>query len=32
MPNLNGFDPARRIHERMPDCEILIVTEHDRRS
>jgi DNA-binding NarL/FixJ family response regulator len=29
MPNLNGFEAASRIHEQVPECEILIVTEHD---
>lgn len=31
MPHLNGFEVARCIHERMPDCGILIVTEQDSR-
>jgi len=31
MPQLNGFEVARCIHERMPDSEILVVTEHDPR-
>jgi len=29
MPHLNGFEVAASIHERVPDAEILIVTEHD---
>lgn len=29
MPNLNGFEAATEIHEKIPDCEILVVTEHD---
>ena len=29
MPNLNGFETARRIHELVPQAEILIVTEQD---
>ena len=32
MPHLNGFEVARCIHERVPQSEILIVTEHDSRS
>lgn len=32
MPHLNGFETARCIHERVPETEILIVTEHDSRS
>jgi two-component system, NarL family, response regulator NreC len=31
MPGLNGFEVAARIHEQLPDSEILIVTEHDAR-
>ena len=31
MPHLNGFEVARCIHERMPDCGILVVTEQDPR-
>lgn len=31
MPHLNGFEAARRIHEQLPDSEILVVTEHDPR-
>jgi DNA-binding NarL/FixJ family response regulator len=31
MPQLNGFEVARCIHEQMPDSEILVVTEHDPR-
>jgi DNA-binding NarL/FixJ family response regulator len=27
MPGLNGFEAAERIHERVPEAEILIVTE-----
>lgn len=29
MPDLNGFQVAKRIHERLPVSAILIVTEHD---
>jgi len=29
MPGLNGFEAAECIHERVPDVEILVVTEHD---
>lgn len=29
MPDLNGFQVARRIHQQLPDAAILIVTEHD---
>jgi CheY-like chemotaxis protein len=32
MPDLNGLDAARRIHEQVPDSQILIVTEHDSRT
>jgi CheY-like chemotaxis protein len=32
MPDMNGFEAASRIHERLPASEILIVTEHDSRS
>ena len=32
MPGLNGFEAAERIHEQVPDAEILIVTEHDSRT
>ncbi|HEY6466934.1 MAG TPA: response regulator transcription factor [Candidatus Acidoferrales bacterium] len=32
MPRLNGFETAARIHEQIPDVEILIVTEHDSRT
>lgn len=31
MPHLNGFEVARYIHERMPDCGVLVVTEQDSR-
>ena len=31
MPHLNGFEVARCIHERLPDCGILVVTEQDSR-
>lgn len=31
MPYLNGFEAARAIHERIPDAQILLVTEHDSR-
>jgi DNA-binding NarL/FixJ family response regulator len=29
MPGLNGFEAAECIHERIPEVEILIVTDHD---
>ena len=29
MPHLNGFEVARCVHERMPDCGVLVVTEQD---
>lgn len=29
MPNLNGFDAAKCIHEQVPNSEILLVTGHD---
>lgn len=32
MPGLNGFETAECIHERVPNVEILIVTEHDSRT
>jgi DNA-binding NarL/FixJ family response regulator len=32
MPHLNGLEVARRIHEQVPESEILIVTELDSRS
>ena len=32
MPGLNGFEAAERIHEQMPNTEILVVTEHDSRT
>lgn len=32
MPDLNGFQVARRIHEQVPTCEILIVSENDSRT
>lgn len=32
MPHLNGFETARCIHEKVPEAEILIVTEHDSRT
>lgn len=28
MPGLNGFEFAKCVHERLPDAEILVVTEH----
>jgi two-component system, NarL family, response regulator NreC len=31
MPGLNGFEAAKRIHEQLPNSEVLIVTEHDPR-
>ena len=31
MPDMNGFEVASTIHEQLPACEILIVTEHDAR-
>src|SRR6185312_6880288 len=32
MPGLNGFQAAGRIHEQVPEAEVLIVTEHDSRT
>ena len=32
MPHLNGFETSARIHEQIPEAEILIVTEHDART
>lgn len=32
MPGLNGFEAAGRIHQQIPDANILIVTEHDSRT
>jgi two-component system, NarL family, response regulator NreC len=32
MPDLNGFEVARRIHEQLPGCRIVMVTEHDPRT
>ena len=29
MPQLNGFEAAEHIHNRMPSSKILVVTEHD---
>lgn len=29
MPDLNGFQVAKRIHEQLPNSAIVIVTEHD---
>ena len=29
MPDMNGFQVARRIHDQLPNSAILIVTEHD---
>lgn len=29
MPQINGFEAARYIHQRMPSSKILVVTEHD---
>lgn len=29
MPGLNGFEVAKRVHDQLPDAEILVVTEHD---
>lgn len=31
MPDISGFEAARRIHEQVPHAEILIVTEQDAR-
>lgn len=31
MPCLNGFEVARSVHERIPECGILVVTEQDPR-
>ena len=32
MPHLNGFETAKCVHEKVPEAEILIVTEQDSRS
>lgn len=32
MPDLNGFQVAKRIHEQLPEAAILIVSQHDLRS
>ncbi len=32
MPDINGFQAAERIHERLPTSAILIVTENDSRA
>lgn len=32
MPGLNGFEAAEFIFEKIPNAEILIVTEHDYRT
>jgi len=29
MPNLDGFEAARRIHQNRPDAQIIFVTQHD---
>ncbi len=29
MPDVNGFEVARRIHEQLPGAKILMVTEYD---
>ena len=29
MPRLNGFEVAKTVHDRIPGCGILVVTEHD---
>jgi DNA-binding NarL/FixJ family response regulator len=29
MPNLDGFEAARRIHQSRPDAQIIFVTQHD---
>lgn len=29
MPDLNGFEATRRIHEILPETEVLILTAHD---
>jgi len=29
MPGMNGLDACRMIRESVPECEILIVTQHD---
>ncbi len=31
MPDLNGFEAAKCIHDQIPDSQILVVTEHERR-
>ena len=32
MPQMNGFEAAKRIHERVPGAQILMVSEHDSHS
>lgn len=32
MPDVNGLEAARRIHQQVPGCEILIVSENDYRT
>lgn len=29
MPRMNGLEACRKIHKKLPDSEILIVTQHD---
>jgi DNA-binding NarL/FixJ family response regulator len=31
MPNMNGLEACRKIHARAPQCEILVITQHDSR-
>jgi DNA-binding NarL/FixJ family response regulator len=29
MPRMNGLEACRRIRQSVPECEVLIVTQHD---
>ena len=31
MPRMNGLEACRRIRQRDPDCEILVITQYDSR-